>query len=106
VTTFQPVERSWPPAGYSLSAGGPLVSPRLAATIVTPLAARGAPSPVLLSAGEPLEPRVGHGSPPLAVEIDGRERYVAPPHARLRIDQSGACCRLTRLRRPRFPRPA
>jgi NAD+ kinase len=92
---------------YSLSAGGPLVSPRLAATIVTPLAARGAPARVVvLSAGEPVELRVQDGSPPLAVEIDGRERYVAPPLARLRIDQSGPCCLLIRLGRPRFLPPA
>jgi NAD+ kinase len=89
--------------GYNHSAGGPLVSPRLAATIVTPLVAREAPPAVLLSAGEPIELRVRAGSPPLAVEIDGREHSIAQPLAHLRIDQSGPRCRLIRLGRPRFP---
>jgi NAD+ kinase len=89
--------------GYNRSAGGPLVSPKLSATIVTPLAAREAPSAVLLSAGEPLELRVHGASAPLAVEIDGRAHSVAPPLARLRIDQSGPRSRLIRLGRTRFP---
>ena len=84
--------------GYSLSAGGPLVSPALAATIVTPLAARGAPAgPIVLSACEPVELRVRGAT--LAVEIDGRERAVVNPTARLRVAQAGPRCRLIRLAR-------
>ena len=90
--------------GYSFAAGGPLVSPRLAVTIATPLAARGAPSrAVVLSAEEPVELRVRDASGPLAIEIDGVERFIASPLASLRIDQSWRRCRLIRLGRADFP---
>jgi NAD+ kinase len=89
--------------GYNHSAGGPLVSPRLSATIVTPLAARAGASALLLSAGEPIELHVHDASAPLAVEIDGRMRAMATPGGRLRIDQSAPRSRLIRLGRARFP---
>jgi PAS domain S-box-containing protein len=95
--------------GYSRSAGGPLVSPRLAATVVTPLASHAAPAgSLVLSAGDPIELRLADAGPALAIEIDGRERQVVLPAARVRIDQSGPPCRLVRLRHQlaRTPRSA
>jgi NAD+ kinase len=90
--------------GYSRSAGGPLVSPRLAATIVTPLAAHGTPAqPLLLSGADSIELRLRAASSPLEVELDGRQRFVAHASARLRIDQCEPRCRLIRLGRERFP---
>src|SRR5215210_1120494 len=75
--------------GYSLAAGGPLVSPRLAVTIVTPLAGRNAPSSaIVLPAGEPIELRVRDESAPLVVEIDGHQVSVTRPSARLRVGRS------------------
>ena len=92
--------------GYSLSAGGPLVSPRVASTIVTPLAAQSTPGTSrVLPAGEPIELRVLDGSPPVEVEIDGHVRSLAQPTTSVRIEMSAARCRLIRLAGTRFPSP-
>lgn len=88
--------------GVTLAAGGPVVSPQLSATIVTPLAVPGTPiRPIVLSASEPVELRIEPGSAPLRVEIDGREQGTVQPAARLRIAQSGPRCRMVRVERGR-----
>lgn len=89
---------------YSLSAGGPIVSPQLTSTVVTPLAPHtGLKRPLVLSAAEPVELAVLDDSPPLSVEIDGRERAGVAPGATVRIRQSAVCVRLVRLGGLRFP---
>jgi NAD+ kinase len=89
---------------YSLSAGGPIVSPQLTATVVTPLTPHtGLPRPLVLSAAEAVELAVPDDGSPLSVEIDGRERAGIAPGAKLRIRQSSLCVRLVRLSGLRFP---
>jgi NAD+ kinase len=93
---------------YSLSAGGPIVSPRLAATVVTPLAPHAALHPSLvLSAGERLELYVGDegmAAPlPLPVEIDGRENGRVHPPALVRVRQSAVRGRLVTVGGRGFP---
>jgi NAD+ kinase len=65
---------------YTLSAGGPVVSPHLDAVVLTPLAAQTAPlRSLVLAAGEPLRLRATEGSSPLLLEVDGRVSGEVPP---------------------------
>lgn len=90
--------------GYSRSAGGPLLSPRLPVTLITPLASQGAAPPaVVLPATEPVELRVGAESAVLAVELDGVGREAAAPGVRIRIGEAARCGRLVRLPGSRSP---
>jgi NAD+ kinase len=78
--------------GYSFSAGGPIVSPRLQTIVITPLAAHSSlQRSLLVSTGEVVELEVlrGHG---LSLEIDGgRHAGIAVgTHLRLDTDAAGA----------------
>jgi NAD+ kinase len=58
---------------YNYAAGGPVMSPSLAASVITPVAPMtGIDRSVVLSAREPLELTIGEGTRRAVVEIDGR----------------------------------
>lgn len=83
---------------YSYAAGGPVVSPRLAAMTISPVAPMsGISRPVVLSAEESLELSVAEDSGRPAVEVDGRVLRLAEPgepmHVRLR-QRAGLVIRL------------
>jgi NAD+ kinase len=63
------------PAGstaYNYAAGGPIVSPSAAATVITPVAPMsGIARPVVLGAGELLRLEVPHEAPKASIELDG-----------------------------------
>jgi NAD+ kinase len=83
---------------YSFAAGGPLVSPVLAATVLTPLAPHATFNrPLVLSAGESVEIEVLPSSSRLSIEADGRERGEAGPGDRLRIGPSSRSARRVRV---------
>lgn len=74
---------------YSFAAGGPIVSPTLAATVVTPLAPHATLNrPLVLSAGESVEIDVLASSSRLSIEIDGHEHGAAGRRDHLRIGSS------------------
>jgi NAD+ kinase len=83
---------------YSFSAGGPILSPQLAAVLVTPLAPHAAFSRSLVVAPhERVTLAVLPGSSALAVEIDGRENVELPPGSRLSVEAAPNAMRLVRL---------
>ena len=93
--------------GYSFSAGGPILSPRLMAIIVTPLAPHAAFNrPVVLSAGEPVTLDVVGDSSSLALEVDGRANVDVPPGSRLTVDAVANAGRVIRLGRTSFAQRA
>ena len=84
---------------YSFAAGGPIVSPALAATVLTPLAPHATFSrPLVLSAGESVEIDVLALSSRLSIEIDGQEHDEAGPRkAPSRLDFSLVSARRVRV---------
>jgi NAD+ kinase len=83
---------------YSFAAGGPIVSPVLAATVLTPLAPHATFNrPLVLSAGESVEIEVLASSSRLSIEADGQECGDAGPGDRLRIAASSLSARRVRV---------
>jgi len=83
---------------YSFAAGGPIVSPALAATLVTPLAPHATFNrPLVLSTDESVQIDALASSSRLSIEIDGQENGEAGPGDRLRIESSPLQGRLIRL---------
>jgi NAD+ kinase len=83
---------------YSFAAGGPIVSPALAAAVLTPLAPHATFNrSVVLSAGESVEIAVLPSSSRLSIEADGQERGDAGPGDRLRIGPSSRSARRVRV---------
>lgn len=77
--------------GYSFSAGGPIVSPRLQAILVTPLAAHSTVQrSLLLSAGEVVELEVLLGGSGLSLELDGKRHPGISVGTNLRIETGAA----------------
>ncbi len=89
------------PAGstpHGLSAVGPIVSPRLGAILVTPLAPSAAlSSSLVLCPDEPITLKVHRNSSPVALEIDGREHLELPPDSRLIVEAAPHAGRVVRL---------
>jgi NAD+ kinase len=84
--------------GGSTAPGGPIVSPRLEAIVVTPLAPHGALSrSLVLSLDEPITLKVLRDSSPLALEIDGQENIELPPESRLIVEATPNAGRVVRL---------
>jgi NAD+ kinase len=74
---------------YSFAAGGPLASPALATTVLTPLAPHAVFNrPLVLSSGELVEVEVLAASSRVSIEMDGQEHGEAGPGDRLRIGSS------------------
>jgi NAD+ kinase len=83
---------------YSFAAGGPIVSPTLAATVLTPLAPHATFNrPLVLSARESVDIEVLGSSSRLSIEADGQERGEAEPGDRLRIGASPLSARRVRV---------
>jgi NAD+ kinase len=88
---------------YSFAAGGPIVSPVLAATVLTPLAPHATFNrPLVLSAGEAVEIEVLPSSSRLSIEADGQQGGEAGPGDRLRIGASARSARRVRVGRVGF----
>ncbi len=67
---------------YTLSAGGPVVSPHLDALVLTPLAAQTTPlRSLVVAAGEPVRVHAADDSAPLVLEVDGRVAGEVAPGA-------------------------
>lgn len=80
-------------SAYNLSAGGPLVDPRLAAMVITPVAAYSLFSaPVVLHPGAELTIRIIHDRP-AGCSVDGRESIVLTPGDTVQV-QAGPSLRL------------
>ena len=86
---------------YNFSAGGPIVSPRLAGLLVTPVAPHASFNRALvLSPHEQVELRVLPESHDLHVEVDGRSVGTTPPGSRIDValgDHPGLVVRLGHL---------
>jgi NAD+ kinase len=83
--------------GYSFSAGGPIVSPRLQTILVTPLAAHSAlQRSLLLSAGEVVELEVLLSGCGLSLEIDGERHPGISVGTHLRIEAGTAAADVVR----------
>ncbi|HSD81859.1 MAG TPA: NAD(+)/NADH kinase [Solirubrobacteraceae bacterium] len=71
---------------YTVSAGGPAISPPLDAMVLTPVAAHTGPlRSLVLSADDELCLIAGEDSAPLTIEIDGRTASEVPPGARVHV---------------------
>jgi NAD+ kinase len=74
---------------YTVSAGGPAVSPRLDAIVLTSVAANTGPlRSLVLSADEELRLRADLDSAPLTIELDGRGTTEVPPGACVTIGRA------------------
>jgi NAD+ kinase len=83
---------------YTLSAGGPIVSPRVEAMLVTPIAPHGLFSRTLaVDASERLEIDVLPSAGPIVVECDGWRRTTLSPGASVVVTASPTRARLVRL---------
>lgn len=84
--------------GGSTAAEGPIVSPRLEAIVVTPVAPHAPLShSLVLSVDEPITLKVLRDSSALALEIDGRENIELPPESRLIVEAAPDAGRVVRL---------
>jgi NAD+ kinase len=88
---------------YSFAAGGPVLSPRLRALIVTPVAPHMVFNrSLVLSGDEAVGVRVLDGSGPVAVSVDGQVRGVVEPGDWIDVHVAPNSARLVRLRAPQF----
>jgi NAD+ kinase len=88
---------------YSFAAGGPVLSPRLRALIVTPVAPHMVFNRSLVVSGdEGVGIRVLDSSGPVAVSVDGQLRGVVDPGEWLDVHVAPTSARLVRLRPPQF----
>lgn len=89
-------------SAYNLSAGGPLVDPRLAAIVITPVAAYSLfSSPVVLHPGVRLDVRIVHDRP-AGCAVDGRASAVLEPGDHVRVT-SGPVLRLVDVTGRSYP---
>lgn len=94
---------------YAFSAGGPILSPLVGATLVVPVAPHALfDRSLVVGEQEPVRIVVVEGQPPAVVSCDGREPVIVPPggvvHARgggppVRLAQLGELDFYTRVRR-------
>jgi NAD+ kinase len=90
---------------YALSAGGPIVSPRLAATLVVPVAPHSLFDRTVVAApGEVVRVELSAGQPPGLVSCDGREPVEIQPGGRIRATGGGRPVRIARAGTPDFYR--
>ena len=90
---------------YALSAGGPIVSPRLAATLVVPVAPHSLFDRTVVAApGEVVRVDLSTGQPPGLVSCDGREPVELQPGGRIRASGGGQPVRIARAGTPDFYR--
>ncbi len=89
---------------YALSAGGPIVSPRLAATLVVPVAPHTLFDRTFVAApDEEIRVELVEGQADALVSCDGREPIVAPPGSSVRVRGGGTPVRLARVGVNDFP---
>jgi NAD+ kinase len=84
---------------YTVEAGGPAVSPRLDAIVLTPLAAQGTPlRSMVLDGSDAIRIEAAARSAPLAVEVDGRATQDMLPPATVEVRTAAGKARLVRTR--------
>lgn len=89
---------------YALSAGGPIVSPRLAATLVVPVAPHSLFDRTFVAApDEEIRIELVEDQADALVSCDGREPVVAPPGSVVRARGGGEPVRLARVGLNDFP---
>lgn len=90
---------------YALSAGGPIVSPRLAATLVVPVAPHSLFDRTVVAApDEVVRVELSAGQPSGLVSCDGREPVELEPGGRIRVFGGGRPVRIARAGTPDFYR--
>ncbi|WP_240986852.1 NAD(+)/NADH kinase [Acididesulfobacillus acetoxydans] len=88
---------------YSLSAGGPIVSPEVEAILLTPLAAHSLSArPMILRSDEEIEILMARGEK-CRVTFDGQEELYLHPGERVKVQRSPLQGLLIRLGRRSFP---
>jgi NAD+ kinase len=88
---------------YTVSAGGPAISPLLDAMVVTPVAAHTGPlRSLVLAAEERLRLTPDERSAPLTIEVDGRTTSEVPPGATVTICRAPHPALLLRTSRGTF----
>lgn len=88
---------------YSMSAGGPIVSPRVACLVVTPVAPHGLfGRSIVVPADETIDLVLATYSEPAGLSADGRPALPVGPGARVGIRMAEHTVRLARLERSSF----
>ncbi|MCC5950163.1 MAG: NAD(+)/NADH kinase [Nitriliruptoraceae bacterium] len=83
---------------YALSAGGPIVSPHIEATLVVPVAPHSLFDRTIVAAPDQIvEVEIAAGQPPAIVSCDGREPVEAAPGSVVRVRGGGQPVRLARV---------
>lgn len=80
---------------YSLSAGGPIVSPELSAVVITPICPHAISNrPIVLQLPDSIEIQYLSNYAPVEVAFDGISRFTLAPHERFTIRQAKRSFRL------------
>jgi NAD+ kinase len=88
---------------YALSAGGPILSPEVAATLVVPVAPHTLFDRTLVcGTDEVVHVGLPDDQPPAVVSCDGREPVLVPAGGHVRVVGGGAPVRLARVAPPDF----
>lgn len=83
---------------YALSAGGPILSPRVAATLVTPVAPHSLfDRTIVCGPDEPVRVLIAPDQDPAVVSFDGREPYAVPAGGWVTATGDGRAVRLARV---------
>lgn len=88
---------------YSLSAGGPIISPKAQNIVVTPICAHALHArPIILAPHEEVMLRVIGGNQGTALTVDGQEVHELPPDSLVTVRRSTYVTRLVRFNRRPF----
>ncbi|MEX0952615.1 MAG: NAD(+)/NADH kinase [Nitriliruptoraceae bacterium] len=88
---------------YALSAGGPILSPRIDATLVVPVAPHSLFDRTVVAApDEPVEVQLVDDQPPALVSCDGRDPREVPAGARIVVRGGGSTVPIARLSKLEF----
>lgn len=88
---------------YALSAGGPILSPHVHATLVVPVAPHSLFDRTLVCGlDEPVRVDLPDDQPPAVVSCDGRDPTLVPAGGHVRAIGGGPAVRLARVRTPDF----
>lgn len=90
--------------GYNMSAGGPIVDPKAALIVVTPICAHTLNTrSIVLSADAQIEIRINaEQRTPVAAVFDGRQPHTLTPSMSVHIKRSDEVTRIIKLRRESF----
>lgn len=88
---------------YSLSAGGPIVSPELKVLVITPICPHTLHNrPIVVSEKDEVRIEISEDSPEVMLSIDGQDSYKLSPGKDVRVRSSSCVTNLVKLKQNSF----